>query len=145
MLVPWSENSALKKLSFLDRQHFLQNPSMLKDDLKSIVLCEKSCPPSITRVTYGQHVLVDSTAVHKTWCLQQWAVFVQITSILAIKKLDAESARGGLGDVIPLQTSWTVSNCSTHGSLVVKDAVDFCSSELFWQLDSIFKTFPPSV
>lgn len=64
MLVPWSENSALKKLSFLGRQHFLQNPSMLKDDLKSIVLCEKSCPPSITRVTYGQHVLVNSTNVY---------------------------------------------------------------------------------
>lgn len=69
----------------------------------------------------------------------------QISSIHTIRKLDAKSARGGLGDVIPLLTSWTVSNCSTHGNLAVKDAFEFCSSELFWQLDAIFKTFPPSV
>lgn len=59
VLLPQSEDSALKKPSFLDRQHFLQNLSILKDDLKSIVHCEKSCPPSVTCVTDSQHVLVD--------------------------------------------------------------------------------------
>lgn len=64
MLVPQSENSALKKPSFLDRQHFLKNSFMLKDDLKSIARCEKSHPPSITCITDGQRVLVDTTDVY---------------------------------------------------------------------------------
>lgn len=69
----------------------------------------------------------------------------QITSTLTITNLDAESARGGLADVIPLQTPWAVSNCSAHGNFAVRDASEFCSSEVIWQLDAIFKTFPPSV
>lgn len=68
-----------------------------------------------------------------------------LSLILAIKKLDAESTRQGLSDVICLQTTWTVTHCSVHENLVVKVAFEFCSSKLSWQRDSIFKMFPPSV
>lgn len=68
-----------------------------------------------------------------------------LSLILAIKKVDAESTRQGLSDVICLQTTWTVTHCNVHENLVVKVAFEFCSSKLSWQRDSIFKMFPPSV
>lgn len=138
--VPQFERSVLKQPSFLDKEHFLQNPSVLKDDLKSIVLCEKSCPPGITHVTDRQHMSGDKTGVYSSRVSLHRSPL-----ILAVKKLDAEYTREGLSDVIPLQTTWTVSHCNTHENLVVKDAFEFCSSKLSWQQDSIFKTFPPSV
>lgn len=125
----------------MDTQRFLQNPGALRDDLKSIVLCEQSCPPAIARVTDGQKMPGDKTGAYSG----SGVSLRRPPLILAVRKLDAEPTRGGLSDETPLRTVWIVSHCNTHENLLAKDAFEFCSSKLSWQRESIFKTFPPSV
>lgn len=130
------ETSALKWPGFVDIRGFLQNPAVLKGDLKSVVLCEKSCPLG---TTCASHTSADKTVVYSS------RVSLHRSPHTCCQKLDAESTREVLSDVIPLQAPWTVSHCNTHENRVVQGAFEFCSSELSWQRVSIFKIFPSSV